>query len=30
VRGMTGNEDDAIEAISSAIIGTGGYPWDVI
>jgi len=30
VRGMTGNEDDAIEAIASAIIGKGGYPWDVI
>jgi alkylation response protein AidB-like acyl-CoA dehydrogenase len=30
VRGMKRNEDDEIETISSALLGAGAYPWDVI
>lgn len=30
VRGITRNEDDTIEKIAAAVIGQGGYLWDVI
>jgi acyl-CoA dehydrogenase family protein 9 len=30
VRGITRNEDEAIEKIAGAVIAQGGYLWDVI
>ena len=30
IRGMTTNEDRAIDTLASAILERGAYPWDVI
>jgi hypothetical protein len=30
IRGMTANEDRAIDTIAGVILERGAYPWDVI